>query len=367
MSSFDAPYWNLLQAVAWIYLGDRSMVERCADDSQTRETFLEEVTTPDGQRKLIEVEVGPHTLVSLLVAGEQNEATAVTSLKVAKAMLIGALGAGEIEALGLENGRGNLKRIPDSTWLDARICDEPMMVAPQDLFRPGAVKWLGVELKREDVLRLWPDPLAIALQRADARRTTLTFEQIAGRWTAEQPGSGISGESLAVDLVREAEGGAFSFRFAEGEDKPDSYDPRLDVVVWTFDQDGRPQSHAEIANWIKKASQSSGDVTGKRLVAARDLSLSLDALHQWLATAEADAFCRLRGLNPPRFLDEVLSARDAGQVRKATIKSQTDCGAWLAELMRSPKERKKVEYFREANARFGVSRRSFDIAWGSVP
>ncbi len=33
---FEAPYWNLLQILAWVYLGDRSLVRDVADEPRDR-------------------------------------------------------------------------------------------------------------------------------------------------------------------------------------------------------------------------------------------------------------------------------------------------------------------------------------------
>jgi hypothetical protein len=68
----------------------------------------------------------------------------------------------------------------------------------------------------------------------------LTIEQVADQWLKVQLGSGIKSSSLAVDLIRLAEGGAFVFRPDSGA-KPDNFDPRLARVIETFGPEDEPE------------------------------------------------------------------------------------------------------------------------------
>jgi hypothetical protein len=39
MSGFDAPYWNALQVLAWVCLGNRALVSQCSDGTVSGERW----------------------------------------------------------------------------------------------------------------------------------------------------------------------------------------------------------------------------------------------------------------------------------------------------------------------------------------
>ena len=51
MEPFEEPFWNLMQTLAWAYLGDRSMVAKCADGVTQWGTFRQPHSA-DGERRL---------------------------------------------------------------------------------------------------------------------------------------------------------------------------------------------------------------------------------------------------------------------------------------------------------------------------
>jgi len=70
LPNFDEPYWNLLQTLGWIYLGDRALVVECYDKSEHERTFWEKRRLPDGEVRWVEISSGPPSMMSLYVWGE---------------------------------------------------------------------------------------------------------------------------------------------------------------------------------------------------------------------------------------------------------------------------------------------------------
>ena len=317
--------------------------------------------------------MGPETLFTVYMSGQyRSEGTipgkaATQSLDAAKSELIDSLREERITATGLQNGVGNQMAIPKGSWIDAKIYDDPVMVGPHDLFRSGATKWTNVKMPRANVFAIWPDPLDEALQSSKAScRHILTIEQFADRWHAEQSGSSIKADSLAVDLVRLAELGAFAFRAGSDGPKPENFDPRLGKIIATFDPFGEPVSPSAIRKWVSEAPKPRGNITAKRLVAARDISISLDGFIRWLGTKDAADWKQIRDLSHPTFLPFATNERSGSNTAKSTFPGQKRCQQWLVELMSGPKEHPKAEYLSQAKAKFDISNRSFNYAWANA-
>ena len=58
MNAFGAHYWNSMQLLAWVWLGDRHAVESASDDAPDRTHWIE-VTLPDGRTECIETPSKP--------------------------------------------------------------------------------------------------------------------------------------------------------------------------------------------------------------------------------------------------------------------------------------------------------------------
>ena len=66
---FDAAYWNLLQALAWIYLADRDLVEQ-AGEPASDELRAKMMPMPGGGEDLIDIPAYRVNAFTLRYAGE---------------------------------------------------------------------------------------------------------------------------------------------------------------------------------------------------------------------------------------------------------------------------------------------------------
>ena len=103
MDGFEDPYWNLIQTLAWVYLGDRAVVQRAGDDVTDHGTFWQEVRLPDGHKELVETPVSALGPIHLEVIAAQKGASLYPSLDDAADALLAASRVGRLKVLGLEN------------------------------------------------------------------------------------------------------------------------------------------------------------------------------------------------------------------------------------------------------------------------
>ncbi len=156
---FEAPYWNLLQILAWVYLGDRSLVRSVADEPRDRGRIEVWERTAEGEERVLVRRPAP-SFMELSVAGHGEDSRHYPSLKKAKEALSVELQNGNLTFLGRRGGRGELEVIPAKQWSDLWFYDDPVLVASKSYPRRGAVRWDKVRGRREEVLAIWPDKLA---------------------------------------------------------------------------------------------------------------------------------------------------------------------------------------------------------------
>lgn len=163
---FDTEWWNQMQVLAWVLLGDRSVVREAGLPANERGHFFAEHTMPDGRREIVKVRDGRFTTVSLCARQADRGGSAFyPTLPMAKNAIIEALKAGKLTACGLQNGSGDLKEIPALSWADLELWYDPDFAGPKDLFRHGATHWDALRFKSKAVLAIWPDPLASAKEQ----------------------------------------------------------------------------------------------------------------------------------------------------------------------------------------------------------
>lgn len=188
-SALQATYWNRTQTVGWIYFRTREIVEEAGRPG----------ASPSQMLLLVHAEDCTPVMPSL---GEANEA------------LYEALRSEAITAIGIFDNESEPRPMPATFWAHGKIYEDPE-IAATTVLAPWSKSWSGLRFPRQQVLQVWPDPSSTPPARTGSVR--LSFEQLAGRWLAENQGAGIKEESLAVDLVRLAEGGAFLLLPQEGE------------------------------------------------------------------------------------------------------------------------------------------------------
>ena len=131
MNSFDAPYWNLAQAEAWVIYRDRSLVDGMAH-----------ATRPDYR--------------ALKIYGHPRHRHAIGT----PTELHRALEDGRLTAWGMRSGGGDrVEEIPAFEWPALRIA--PPLVHPT----PGASMdepWTRVRVESEFGAIVWPGEVAWA-------------------------------------------------------------------------------------------------------------------------------------------------------------------------------------------------------------
>lgn len=331
-SAFQATYWNRTQTVGWIYFRTREIVDEAGRPG----------ASPSQMLLLVHAEDCTPVMPSL---GEANEA------------LYEALRSEAITAIGIFDNESEPRPMPATFWAHGKIYEDPEIAATTAL-APWNKSWSGLRFPRQQVLQVWPDPSSTPPARTGSVR--LSFEQLAGRWLAENQGAGIKEESLAVDLVRLAEGGAFLLLPQEGEPRGSHFDPRLGKYITTFDQHGRPTEPVDLHNYAMAGKQ--GAEWSRRLTTARDIQVELLAVGQWLDSGEGRAWSTARGLARPWFIPAPPSAP---VVSKAN--AELACTRWLTGMMRAgDATQTKTEFQRQALAKFEISQAGFRRCWSSA-
>jgi hypothetical protein len=353
LPNFDEPYWNLLQTLGWIYLGDRALVVECSDKSEHDRTFWEKRRLPDGEVRWVEISSGPPSMMSLYVWGA-SVGTEHT-LESAEDELFSALQDKKLTATGLRNGGGDRETIPTEFWLDAKIYDDPLMIGPNKIILSSATRWTSVKFARADVIAIWPDPMEELLkQHRSIDRPTLTIEQIAERWHGEQVRPAVNLASIAVDLVQLVEQGSIAGNSHDADESGALFRP-----------DGEIETAAGILTKVNGIADLGSTIAEARQKVSTDVSLDIKTFARWTTTPLAINWMRSRGLGSPRFTREILGPTDDQSATSQTIAGRSACQKWLVELMRksSIPDRAKAAYREEAQGRFEVSMRSFNSAW----
>lgn len=330
-SAFDASFWNFIQTLGWIYLCDREIVEEAgrAERSPTR---------------------------LFLIGAAEETYTRFASLGEAQEQLYEALRSGAVTALGLLDNEGDARQISAEFWLHAKIYEEPE-IATSHALTPWQSSWYGLRFPRAQILRNWPDTNAVLAANRPSASAMLSFEQVAGRWLVEAGDSGISRESLSVDLIRLAESGVFLVKPEAGEAHGPHFDPRFGQHVHTFDQSGRAASPHWIIGFTTAGP--AGSEWNQRLIAARDLSVDVAVLATWLSNEDGKSWMHARGLRTPSF-----AAEPKPESKPGTIGQKTRCRDWLIARMKSGNPTgPKRDVLIEAKSHFNISDRSFNEVW----
>lgn len=156
---FEAQYWNLMQVLAWVYLGSCDVVRDAGTPAAERGHFFEEHTLPDGRQELIKRKAGRFTIIDLGVEQAYRNGSCYPLFRLAEAAVIEALEAGRLTAYGLKNREGDLQEVPSLQWADLKFWYDPDFAGPKEVFRFGATQWHDLRFQRKDVLAIWSDPL----------------------------------------------------------------------------------------------------------------------------------------------------------------------------------------------------------------
>lgn len=222
-NALDRPYWTYMMVLAWVYFGERALVEQVADSAVNRRTFRQQVRLPDGRTEMVETDAGPITPLWLtLHANRRREKpeTATMAPKMtcadAQSAIMEKLRADALTAYGLENDAGDLRPIPSLWWADGKVYegrDGRPYAGPEDVFRSGATRWYGLLFKRDQVLKLWPEMTATAsaaLDKLTSNRTAapyseaklrVWYEERVTTWPQDAPGPSRDEDWAAAKLA----------------------------------------------------------------------------------------------------------------------------------------------------------------------
>jgi hypothetical protein len=126
--------------LAWVYLRDREQVEQAAELARTplKLELLASMRRSDP-------ESGPRPQFATCTDAETDT--------------LNKLQSGALIALGLENGRGDAKEIPERYWATSKIhwdAGREPFAGAEDKFHRNSTKWYGLRFKRARILSLWP-------------------------------------------------------------------------------------------------------------------------------------------------------------------------------------------------------------------
>ena len=172
MTGCDAPNWNLLQVVAWVYVGDRSLVSKLSDGTNGHGTFWQQLRMPDGRIEWTETRTDRPGPTRLMLGAASMGGSAEPSFDVAENTIMVALQRGVLTASGVRDGDNRRATVPSQDWGDLEFSYGPDIAVPRRNPRTGGQRWLDLRFHRNDVLALWPDPLATAARLAELREAS---------------------------------------------------------------------------------------------------------------------------------------------------------------------------------------------------
>jgi len=65
INPFENIYWNLLQCLAWIHIRKDEVVKLADDEVTDWGTHKKELITPDGEKRLVDISIGPPTVLTI--------------------------------------------------------------------------------------------------------------------------------------------------------------------------------------------------------------------------------------------------------------------------------------------------------------
>jgi hypothetical protein len=152
MDPFEAPYWNIVQLIAWVATGDYHLVAIASDHAQREENWVEG-RLPDGDKILFKKppdrRLSLHGVTLWLVHSGIGNSKKV--LEEAIKSIIRALASGEIRATGLR--RGVRSQIDKSFWKGVAKFREDPLSAQSDLTDEV---YSDLRVSPEECLRKWP-------------------------------------------------------------------------------------------------------------------------------------------------------------------------------------------------------------------
>jgi hypothetical protein len=158
MSGFDEPYWNSLQLLIWVYLGDRSLIAQCGPNhEQADRWYWAEQTVLDERgvstRQLVNTPAGKPSVLKLqLWAAAKGHHSSIQS---AEQEIVGKLQEGTIIATG-QTKDGKRQNVPVLDWLD--ICIEYDDNSALHKHHRSVI-YRDLRFSRGQVLRIWADAL----------------------------------------------------------------------------------------------------------------------------------------------------------------------------------------------------------------
>lgn len=194
--NFNDPFWNLGQLFAWVLLKDKALVHRASDNTHEHGTHVEELTTPDGETKRVDVPNKRPDASRVILAAIYRGQSESNPYEDTRRDIEHKLQSGELKAYGLENGRGDLTEIKPLQWADLKLTFSPDKAMPKELFRAGATQWENLKFDRLEVFKIWPE--------TPARQTTGTDRNRCYEWLYNLMKNG-NREKPKDDYIREAQ------------------------------------------------------------------------------------------------------------------------------------------------------------------
>lgn len=216
LSGFDSAYWNLAQVIAWVYLGDRKLVDDLGG-SDTAPNRWTEVKLPDGSTEVAETSAPrPPSLRIDIIAASRGAGTmspvpsplrqhnpggfepavpaprskrfisAFASRDDAEVDILRRLQDGTVPLSGKRRGRGLREIIPILQLLDATIdCDGNRITTKKGEW------WGDVLIERSIVFLLWPSELSQEIGPAPTKSFGWKTAQSPSSNTSDAPSPGV--------------------------------------------------------------------------------------------------------------------------------------------------------------------------------
>lgn len=260
MDAFQQHYWDLRQVLIWVLLGNRTLVQQCADDADWIVTDL-----------------------TLDVAAGLRGGAALESRDEAERTVLRALQSSQIKAIGVRNGSGDPEEIPQLDCVNLKVyygnetyppelvpldgvaprgSSPPLGLGPPDPFRPGATYWHEVMFAREAVLSIWPDVLQGV---ADKDIETAS----AGSPSEETAHSGVG----------------------EGADEP----PVIDLATTSRREKGKANTAAKYKRWYELAKVAKAEEGRQHPLRPVEIARKVESLVR--KEDGSPAVAKVRGLN----------------------------------------------------------------------
>jgi hypothetical protein len=133
---FEQPRWCWMQVLGWVYLRNPDVVRAASPQGNFESTLTREDLR----------DLGRNGACYPRLANAEN------------AVMV-ELQAGQLNATGIANNKGDRKKIPSRLWPDLKFVDDPISASPKDFSRTTATVWHDPWFLRKEVLAVWPDPL----------------------------------------------------------------------------------------------------------------------------------------------------------------------------------------------------------------